>query len=89
MMSAYKRGQTYWYKFLFQGQLIHESAKTNSKTVAREAELRAGATLSLRSTVFHVASACRSFRSLRANASRAEPCWLLTLLRRTAISQLD
>jgi len=26
------------YKFLFQGQLIRESAKTNSKTVAREAE---------------------------------------------------
>ncbi|MHB8384692.1 MAG: tyrosine-type recombinase/integrase, partial [Candidatus Binataceae bacterium] len=37
-MSVYKRGQTYWYKFLFQGQLIRESAKTNSKTVAREAE---------------------------------------------------
>jgi integrase len=37
-MSVYKRGQTYWFKFLFQGQLIRESAKTNSKTVAREAE---------------------------------------------------
>lgn len=37
-MSVYKRGQTYWYKFLFQGQLIRESAKTSSKTVAREAE---------------------------------------------------
>lgn len=37
-MSVYKRGQTYWYKFLFQGQLIRDSAKTNSKTVAREAE---------------------------------------------------
>jgi len=37
-MSVYKRGQTYWYKFLFQGQPIRESAKTNSKTVAREAE---------------------------------------------------
>ena len=37
-MSVYKRGQTYWYKFLFQGQLIRQSAKTNSKTVAREAE---------------------------------------------------
>src|SRR6266851_7547701 len=37
-MGVYKRGQTYWYKFLFQGQLIRESAKTNSKTVAREAE---------------------------------------------------
>ncbi|MGB8684846.1 MAG: site-specific integrase [Candidatus Binatus sp.] len=37
-MSVYKRGETYWFKFLFQGQLIRESAKTNSKTVAREAE---------------------------------------------------
>jgi hypothetical protein len=38
-MSVYKRGETYWFKFLFQGQSIRESAKTNSKTVAREAEL--------------------------------------------------
>jgi integrase len=37
-MSVYKRGRTYWFKFLFQGQLIRESARTNSKTVAREAE---------------------------------------------------
>jgi integrase len=37
-MSVYKRGGTYWFKFLFQGQLIRESAKTNSKNVAREAE---------------------------------------------------
>ena len=37
-MSVYKRGGVYWYKFLFQKQLIRESANTNSKTVAREAE---------------------------------------------------
>ena len=37
-VGVYKRGGTYWFKFLFQGQLIRESAKTNSKTVAREAE---------------------------------------------------
>ena len=37
-MSVYKRGETYWFKFLFQGQQIRESARTNSKTVAREAE---------------------------------------------------
>jgi len=37
-MSVYKRGHTYWYKFLFHGQLIRDSAKTNSKTIAREAE---------------------------------------------------
>ena len=37
-MSVYKRGETYWFKFLFQGQQIRESARTTSKTVAREAE---------------------------------------------------
>lgn len=37
-MSVFKRGHTYWFKFLFQGQLIRETAMTNSKTVAREAE---------------------------------------------------
>jgi integrase len=37
-MSVYKRGRVYWYKFLFQGQVIRDSAKTNSKTVAKEAE---------------------------------------------------
>jgi integrase len=37
-MSVYKRGQTYWYKFRFEGQLIRESAKTDSKRIATEAE---------------------------------------------------
>jgi hypothetical protein len=37
-MSVHKRGGTHWFKFLFQGQLIRESTKTNSKTIAREAE---------------------------------------------------
>jgi integrase len=37
-MSVYKRGEVYWFKFRFQGQLIRESAKTNSKTIARDAE---------------------------------------------------
>ena len=37
-MRVYKRGRVYWYKFLFQGQLIRDSAKTNSKTVAKQAE---------------------------------------------------
>jgi integrase len=37
-MSTYKRGWTWWYKFQFAGQMIRESAKTTSKTVAREAE---------------------------------------------------
>jgi hypothetical protein len=37
-MSLYERGQTYWYKFRFEGQLIRESAKTDSKRIATEAE---------------------------------------------------
>jgi len=37
-MSVYKRGGVFWYKFFFAGQLIRESAKTTSKTVAKAAE---------------------------------------------------
>ena len=37
-MSLYKRGNVWWYKFHFCGQLIRDSAKTRSKTLAREAE---------------------------------------------------
>lgn len=37
-MSVYKRGETWWYKFKYAGQSIRESAKTNSKTVAKNAE---------------------------------------------------
>jgi integrase len=36
----YKRGKQglYWYRFRFAGRFIHESARTKSKTLAREAE---------------------------------------------------
>jgi integrase len=34
----YRRGNVWWYKFRFNGQVIRESAKTISKTVARDAE---------------------------------------------------
>ena len=37
-MSVFKRGNVWWFKFRFEGQVIRESAKTNSKTLAREAE---------------------------------------------------
>ena len=37
-MSVYRRGETWWYKFWFNGQLLRESAKSDSKTVARNAE---------------------------------------------------
>jgi len=38
----YKRGKhgTYWIRFRFAGRFVHESARTSSKTVAREAERR-------------------------------------------------
>jgi integrase len=34
----YKRGKVWWFKFRFEGQVIRESAKTASKTLARDAE---------------------------------------------------
>ena len=37
-MSVYKRGGVWWYKFRFAGQVIRESSKSESKTVARDAE---------------------------------------------------
>jgi len=37
-MSVFRRGTTWWYKFRFAHRLIRESAKTTSKTVARDAE---------------------------------------------------
>jgi hypothetical protein len=35
---VYKRGKVWWFKFTFAGQLIRESARTQSKNVARDAE---------------------------------------------------
>ena len=37
-MSLYRRGDVWWYKFRFAGQMIRETSKSNSKTVAKEAE---------------------------------------------------
>src|ERR1039457_4924619 len=37
-MSIYKRGSTYWYKFMWQGQLIRESTKQHSDRKARNIE---------------------------------------------------
>ncbi|HXG70514.1 MAG TPA: N-terminal phage integrase SAM-like domain-containing protein [Gemmatimonadaceae bacterium] len=34
----YRRGATWWYKFRFAGRLFRESAKTKSKSLARQAE---------------------------------------------------
>jgi integrase len=37
-MSLYKRGDVWWYKFRFAGQVIRETSKSESRTVAKEAE---------------------------------------------------
>ncbi len=37
-MSVYRRGDVWWYKFRFAGQMIRESSKSESKTVAKDAE---------------------------------------------------
>jgi integrase len=37
-MALYKRGNVWWFKFRFEGQVIRESANTESKTLGREAE---------------------------------------------------
>ena len=37
-MGVFKRGDTYYYEFLFANKRVRESAKTTSKTVAKEAD---------------------------------------------------
>lgn len=37
-MAVFSRGNIWWYKFYFAGQLIRESSKSTSKTVAKNAE---------------------------------------------------
>ena len=37
-MAVYKRGQVWWYEFIFAGRRVRESVKTHSKTVAKLAE---------------------------------------------------
>jgi hypothetical protein len=37
-MALYKRGNTYWYEFRFNGQRIQESAQTGNKEAARQIE---------------------------------------------------
>src|SRR5260370_39142728 len=37
-VSLYKRGDVWWYKFRFAGQMIREASKSESKTLAKDAE---------------------------------------------------
>src|ERR1700745_1496226 len=38
LMSIYKRGDVYWYKFMWQGRLIRESTKQGNDKTARKME---------------------------------------------------
>ena len=37
-MSIYKRGEVYWYKFMWKGELVRESTKQGNDKVARQME---------------------------------------------------
>lgn len=37
-MSLFRRGKIWWYEFWFAGRRLHESAKTGSKTIAKQTE---------------------------------------------------
>jgi len=37
-MSIYKRGEVYWYKFMWQGKVVRESTKQGNDKVARQME---------------------------------------------------
>jgi len=37
-MAVFKRGEVWYYEFIFAGKRIRESTKTTSKTLAKEAE---------------------------------------------------
>jgi integrase len=39
-MTVYRRGGTWWYHFTYAGKHVQKSAKTSSKTIAKEAEKR-------------------------------------------------
>lgn len=39
-MSVFRRGNVWWYEFNFDGARIRESARTTSKTIAKQAELQ-------------------------------------------------
>ena len=67
----YKRGKQgiYWYRFRFAGRMIHESTRTQSKTLAREAERQRRRELETKSN--HVER-----RTLPPTLERASSAWL-------------
>ena len=44
-MAIYKRGKVYWYKFMWQGEVIRESTKQGNDKVARQMEAAASTIL--------------------------------------------
>ena len=37
-MSVYKRGDVYWYRFMFRGMQVHKTSKSKTKSVAERLE---------------------------------------------------
>jgi hypothetical protein len=70
-MSLYRRGDVWWYKFWFNGQLIRESSKSESKTLAKDARARGAANWSKPTTAFRSASVCLGSPTLRLCGWRA------------------
>jgi integrase len=53
-MALFKRGDTWWYEFLFARPRVRESAKTTSKTIAKLAEQKRRRELEQASTVWKI-----------------------------------
>jgi integrase len=68
-VSVYKRGGIWWYKFRFAGNLICESSKSNSKTIAWDAQRNRRRELEL--TYNRIEK-----RAMPPNFSRAAQSWL-------------
>ena len=72
-MSVFKRGNTWWYEFQLNGSRIRESARTGSKTIAREAERHVGADSSAPSIASRHQSDSGCSRSPRNSGWQAAP----------------
>ena len=63
--GEWKKSKTWWYEFIYAGRSIRESAKTHSKTVAKEAEKKRHRELELGYNNLKTAVKCASRRSPR------------------------
>jgi hypothetical protein len=61
-MSTYKRGDVYWYKFMWEGRLIRESTKQGNDKVARQMEAAHRTSLAKGEVEVRWVSARRSLR---------------------------